>query len=201
MQRDATHLNPAEREFLLHLARRSIVEFAASGRTPELDASQIPPAVRSPRGCFVTLTTRGELRGCIGNILPREPLYRAVMNNACGAAFRDTRFEPVSPAEIPGLEIEISVLTEPQPVEAASPEELLRTLRPGVDGVVLRTGGRTATFLPQVWEKIPGAENFMDALAGKAMLPASAWREPGAVILVYQVEAFEEPKAGHGLSA
>ena len=189
-------LTVAEREPLLGLAREAIVEFVLSGTQPNVDESKLTPALREPRSCFVTLTRHGELRGCIGNIQPREPLFRAVMNNACGAAFRDARFSPVKGSEIPDLEIEISVLTEPTPLIFASPQELLHQLRPGVDGVVLKAEGQTATFLPQVWEKIPDAATFMDELAQKAMLPKSAWRSPDAVVLTYQVESFEDARPG-----
>jgi AmmeMemoRadiSam system protein A len=135
----------------------------------------------------------GELRGCVGNLLPREPLYLAVMHNACGAAFRDNRFAPVGAEEIQDLHIEISILGEPVKMTFRSPEDLLGQLRPGVDGVILKVRGRTATFLPQVWEKVSGPVEFMEALAHKAMLPGSAWRDPAAVVLTYPVEHFEEP--------
>ena len=196
MPSHANNLTPEERTLLLKLARLAICEQASSGRQVKVDEASLPPALRAPKACFVTLTRHGELRGCIGNLQPREPLFRAVMNNACGAAFRDTRFEPVRPDEIPGLEIEISVLTEPVPLAGGTPEDRLRQLRPGVDGVVLRAEGRTATFLPQVWEKIPDAHRFMEALANKAMLPPSVWRDPDAAVLAYQVESFEEAQAG-----
>jgi AmmeMemoRadiSam system protein A len=118
------------------------------------------------------------------------------MNNACGAAFRDSRFPPVEDEEMPELQIEVSVLTLPTPLDVSSPQELLHKLRPHVDGVVLKLEGRTATFLPQVWEMVPDAARFMDELARKARLPVSAWRQPDAVVLTYQVESFEEAQPG-----
>ena len=192
MHSDTKTLTKAERELLLHLARAAIRNFLAGGASPALDEAILSPALRAPSGCFVTLHKQGELRGCIGILEPREPLFRAVLNNATGAAFRDTRFSPVDCDELPALEIEISVLTRPREITFDSPSELLRQLRPGVDGVVLKMEGRTATFLPQVWGKLPDAANFMDALAHKAMLPASAWRDSEAVVQTYQVESFSE---------
>lgn len=94
------------------------------------------------------------------------------------------------------MEIEVSVLTLPTPLGFGSPQELLHKLRPHVDGVVLKLEGRTATFLPQVWEKVPDAAGFMDELAHKALLPKSAWRQPDAVVLTYQVESFEDARPG-----
>ena len=196
MNTTATKLTVTERKCLLALARQALLEFVRSGTQPRVAESDLTPALREPGSCFVTLTRHGELRGCIGNLPPREPLFRAVMNNACGAAFRDSRFAPVAGKEIPELEIEISVLTEPTPLAFASPQELLRQLRPEVDGVVLKSEGRTATFLPQVWEKIPDAARFMDELARKALLPTSAWRGPEAVVLTYQVECFADARPG-----
>jgi len=191
-------MNPAftesERTFLLKLARAAIQEHFSSGRTPVPEESAVAPALRVAAGCFVTLTRDGKLRGCIGNISPREPLFQVVMKNACGAAFRDTRFAPVGLAELAALAIEISVLSGTERLSFDSPEELLQRLRPGVDGVVLKMEGRTATFLPQVWEKYPDAVRFLDALAHKAMLPAAAWRDPGMVVLTYQVESFAKPQ-------
>jgi AmmeMemoRadiSam system protein A len=180
-----------ERDFLLQLALRAIVERAESGTTAAVDDSELTPALRSAKGCFVTLTQRGELRGCIGNLTPEHPLFLAVIQNACGAAFRDVRFEPVTREEARDLKIGISVLTEPATLAFSSPGDLLRKLRPGVDGVVLNVGGRTATYLPKVWEKIPDPENFMESLTGKARLPISAWQATEAVVLTYQVESFE----------
>lgn len=196
MTNPAAMLAVADRRCLLELARQALLEFVRSGGQPHPDESSLTPALREPRSCFVTLTRHGELRGCIGNIQPREPLFRAVITNAAGAAFRDSRFSPVEGSEIPGLEIEISVLSEPTPLTFASPQELLHQLRPGVDGVVLKAEGKTATFLPQVWEKIPDAASFMDELARKALLPASVWREPETVMLTYQVESFEDAPSG-----
>jgi AmmeMemoRadiSam system protein A len=98
----------------------------------------------------------------------------------------------VTPREVSQLEIEISVLTEPQPLFFSSPEDLLRRLRPGVDGVVLQLGGRGATYLPQVWEQIPDREDFLNNLAEKAGCAPSAWREPGTSVLIYHVESFKE---------
>jgi AmmeMemoRadiSam system protein A len=112
--------------------------------------------------------------------------------NAARSATRDYRFSPVAESELEGLQIEVSVLTEPVRLEAASPSELLSRLRPGVDGVVLTVEGRTSTFLPQVWEELPDKEQFMRHLSRKAGCDADVWRMPGARVSVYAVEHFEE---------
>ncbi len=183
-----------ERKFLLELARKTIREVVTSGNMPEIDESGLSSSssMTEPKGCFVTLKKSGELRGCIGHIFPREPLYRAVMDNARNAALEDPRFHPVEPQELALLEIEVSVLTVPQPLDFESPDDLLNKLRPEVDGVVLQIGRRQATYLPQVWEQLPDKESFLAHLSAKARLPASAWKQPGTAILTYQVEAFKE---------
>jgi AmmeMemoRadiSam system protein A len=188
----AQQFTAADRRFLLGLARRTVREVTATDQLPELPAATLAPRFTAAKGCFVTLTKHRDLRGCIGYILPQGPLYQAVIENARNAALRDPRFPPVTPREVDQLEIEISVLTEPLPLFFSSPEDLLRKLHPGVDGVVLRIGGRSATYLPQVWEQIPAKVDFLNNLAEKAGCPPSAWRQPGASVLIYHVESFKE---------
>ncbi|MCX6935295.1 MAG: AmmeMemoRadiSam system protein B [Verrucomicrobia bacterium] len=183
----------ADRRYLLGLARKSVLEAAASGQVPEVSADKLAPKFTAAKGCFVTLTTHGVLRGCIGYILPHGPLYRAVVENARNAAIRDPRFPAVKPGEVDQINIEISVLTEPLPLSFSSPEDLLNKLRPGVDGVVLQIGSREATYLPQVWEQIPGKVDFLNNLAEKAGCEPSAWRQSGTAVFIYHVESFKEP--------
>jgi AmmeMemoRadiSam system protein A len=120
------------------------------------------------------------------------PLYQAIIDNARNAAIRDPRFLPVSAREVAELEIEISVLTVPQPLAFNSPEDLLRQLRPQKDGVVLNIRGRVATYLPQVWEQLPDKVEFLDTLAEKAGCASGDWRKPGVTVSIYQVESFTE---------
>jgi AmmeMemoRadiSam system protein B/AmmeMemoRadiSam system protein A len=190
----AAHFSEPERKQLLELARATLKEVVANGRLPEVHTNGYPASFFESKGCFVTLTKRGELRGCIGHIVPMEPLYRAVMDNARSAAIHDTRFTPVKPAELAEIEIEVSVLTRPQPLAFASPDDLLAKLRPHVDGVILSMEGRSATFLPQVWEQIPEKSEFLGHLARKAGCEASAWRKAGTTVSTYQVEAYKESR-------
>jgi MEMO1 family protein len=181
-----------DRRFLLDLARGTVRAAAAGGDLPAVPSDRLAPKFTAPAGCFVTLTRHGQLRGCIGYLAAQGPLYRAVVENARNAALRDPRFAPVTPREVDQLEIEISVLTEPQPLFFSSPADLLRRLRPGVDGVVLQIGRRGATYLPQVWEQIPDREEFLDSLARKAGCAPSDWRGADTSVFTYQVEAFKE---------
>ena len=135
---------------------------------------------------------RGDLRGCIGALEAYQPLAEDVREHAVAAALNDYRFPPVQVAELNGISLEVSRLTAPVPLEYTSPEDLVAKLRPGVDGVILRDGGRRATFLPQVWEKLPDAENFLANLCHKMGASPDLWRRKHLEVLTYQVEEFHE---------
>lgn len=182
----------AERAFLLELAGRTIGDVVLNHTLPRPDSARIPEELKHKRACFVTLRMDGKLRGCIGNMLPEEPLYKAVIHNANRAATRDSRFQPVTSDEVGKLHIEISVLSVPAPLEFDTPEDLLEKLRPGIDGVVLRLGLNHSTFLPQVWESLSDKREFLSRLCEKARLSPTDWRNPQLKIETYQVEAFEE---------
>ncbi len=181
-----------ERGQLLGLARRSLSEVITNARLPEVKTNAFPQKFAEIKGCFVTLTENGRLRGCIGHILPQEELYKAVMDNTLNAAERDPRFNPVQPDELNHIQIEISVLTVPERLPFSSPADLLAKLEPHRDGVVLKVDGRTATYLPQVWEQISDKVQFLDALTEKAGAAPGDWRAPDTQVYVYRVESFKE---------
>lgn len=169
---------------------------AIQGRPmPEPPPDALTETLSKDAASFVTLMLHKQLRGCVGNLVPRDPLYRSVMNNAVGAALRDTRFEPVREEECPQLEVHISLLSALVPLQFGSIPELLNQLTPDLDGVVVRHAGRTSTYLPQVWKSFPNKEEFLQSLCRKAGLSPTAWREPGAELLVYRVFGFGEPTA------
>jgi AmmeMemoRadiSam system protein A len=180
-----------ERKFLLDLARTTLTQVATNGPLPGINAKDVPPKLARSRGCFVTLREQGQLRGCVGQLLPQEPLYLAVEDNAQNAAMRDRRFLPVRAGEVDKIKIEISVLSEPQPLRFRSPEELVGQLKPD-EGVVLKIGSHSATYLPQVWEQLPGKIEFLNQLSKKAGCEPSAWRDKAAKVAIYHVQAFEE---------
>jgi uncharacterized protein len=185
-------LSQEEKSILLKLARQSIELAVNQSPLPDLKLEQYSPRLREKGASFVTLTEGGELRGCIGALEPYQPLVQDVCEHAAGAALEDYRFFPVTTDEVPGLEIEISCLTPSQRLSYTEPEELIQRLRPGIDGVVLRDGMRRATFLPQVWEKIPEPEAFLSQLCQKMGAPASLWRRKLLEVFTYQVEEFCE---------
>ncbi len=184
--------NQADQRTLLALARRA-VERAAHGQPLAADVpASLSAWLRSPLASFVTLTSGGALRGCIGGLYATDPLVEDVQLHAYAAAREDPRFPPVRPEELAALQIEVSVLSAPQPLAYQDPDDLLRRLRPGVDGVIVQSGWKRATFLPQVWEKVPAPEVFLELLCEKAALAPDAWRTGRIEILTYQVEQFEE---------
>jgi AmmeMemoRadiSam system protein A len=187
-------LTRVEKVMLLRLARQGLQAAVRGEAAPPLAAAARTPALERPGCSFVTLTEDGQLRGCIGGLQADEPLWRDVQRHAGQAALSDYRFIPVQPAELPQIEIEVSVLSAPAPLDYAAPDELLRQLRPHVDGVVLRQGLSRATFLPQVWESVPEPEQFLAMLCEKLGLPPDAWRRQHLAVETYQVEEFREPE-------
>jgi AmmeMemoRadiSam system protein A len=185
-------LSQEDRTFLLNLARQSIREALDRQTLSPLDYSQLSPQLKESGATFVTLTCGGELRGCVGALEAYQPLVDDVREHALAAAFNDYRFPPLTTAEFPGIKIEISRLTKPQPLRYDKPEELLKLLKVNNDGVILQFGSRRSTFLPQVWEKIPDPVIFLNHLCEKMGVDPHFWRYKKLQVYTYQVEMFEE---------
>jgi AmmeMemoRadiSam system protein A len=156
---------------LVAIARSSIARAAP----PDSAMAWNEEWLRLRAASFATLRLAGELRGCIGTIDARRPLGDDVAHNAFAAAYRDSRFAPVAPGELPRLEIEVSVLSAREPLAVATEDDALASLRPGIDGVYLEYRGLSATFLPQVWEGLPDPRDFLGELRRKAGLPLRFW--------------------------
>jgi AmmeMemoRadiSam system protein A len=186
------NLSREERLILLKLARQAVEAAAANKPLPRVELEKLPPRLRENSACFVTLHKHGELRGCTGILVAQAPLATEVVRTAEQTALHDPRFYPVRPEEVPLLDIEISILTPPQPLHVSNPNDLPKLIRPGIDGVTLTKGPYRATFLPQVWDHIPDPVHFLDMLCQKMGLYPQAWRLPGMQVEVYQVEEFSE---------
>ncbi|MFZ2096020.1 MAG: AmmeMemoRadiSam system protein A [Anaerolineales bacterium] len=186
------HLTDNDRSFLLSLARQSIDNYLNNTALPLVEFGILSPILKEQGASFVTLTYRGYLRGCVGALDAYQSLAEDVREHAIAAAFQDYRFPPVQAKEMKDIEIEISYLTQPTPLSYENPNELLEKLRPNIDGVVIQDGMRRATFLPQVWEKIPDPAEFLDQLCMKMGAPADLWRKKKLEIKTYQVEEFHE---------
>jgi len=185
-------LSTEERSILLRLARKALESGVRHQPLEALDLDSLPERLRQPGATFVTLTEREMLRGCVGALEAYQPLAEDVREHAITAALEDYRFPPVSPEELAWIKIEISRLTAPVPLEYELPEDLPKMLRPGVDGVVLRDRLRRATFLPQVWEKLPDPREFLGHLCMKMGVDANHWRYHKLQVYTYQVEEFHE---------
>jgi AmmeMemoRadiSam system protein A len=181
-----------ERAVLLRLAHESILS-ALEHREIPLDpptahlsghlAGHLSEHLSEPRGAFTSLYLRGELRGCVGYVLPISPVYRAVADTARAAAFEDTRFHPVTLPEARDLQIELSILSPPRPISAEAVEV-------GRHGLLISMAGRRGLLLPQVptehhWDRT----TFLEQTCRKAGLPLDAWQN-GATIEAFTAEVF-----------
>jgi AmmeMemoRadiSam system protein A len=180
--------NPDLGRTLLAIARGAIGAELGLGA----DVAESHEALRRPAATFVTLTQRGELRGCIGTLEAHRSLREDVAHNALAAAFRDPRFAPLAARELTITRVEVSVLSAPAPLPVADEADLLARLVPGVDGIVLSWRRKRATFLPQVWETLPEPGDFIAQLKRKAGLDARFWADDLRVER-YTVAKFKEP--------
>jgi AmmeMemoRadiSam system protein A len=185
-------ISPTERQTLLKTARQAIEKTLLGEKLPPLKLEEFPPELSEPGACFVTLTIAGQLRGCVGSIEATRALIQDVRDRAVGAAFGDPRFPSLTTSELENTVIEISALTKPKPLIYDTPEDLARKLRVGIDGVILKGQFRRATFLPQVWEKLPDPDLFLSRLCQKMGLAPDAWRHDKLEVEIYQVEKFTE---------
>ena len=185
-------LTGEEGKHLVETARKTIQKALFHPKDTSDQDSLSSPKFQERRGTFVTLTLNGALRGCIGHIIPQEPLIEGVRVNAMNAAFRDPRFRPLSQSEFEKIKVEVSILTEPRPLPYSDANDLLSKLRPGTDGLIIRKGYHQATFLPQVWEQLPSKKDFLTHLCLKAGLAGDAWAHDKLEVHTYQVQAFEE---------
>ena len=179
-------VSPRNQEILLETVRQTLCA-GVEGRRYEPPRPE-DPALLAPAALFVTLHAQGRLRGCIGTLEARLPLYLAAAEFARAAGFDDPRFRPLDESELAGLDIEISVLSPLR--RAASPDEI----EPGKHGVVVSRGRRSGVFLPQVWEQLPRKEDFLAYLCSeKAGLPPDAWKAPDTALSLFTVFAFHAP--------
>lgn len=179
-------LNKEQRKKLLGLARNSIKAYLETGKKPEVKETDL--VLNKELGAFVTLHEHGELRGCVGSLIGREPLYLTIRDMAIEAAVGDPRFMPVKPEELKDIEMEISVLS---PMERITDVGVIEM---GKHGVLVKRGFRSGVYLPQVatetgWPK----EEFLSSLcAHKAGLSPDAWKDKDTEIYIFTAEVFSE---------
>jgi AmmeMemoRadiSam system protein B/AmmeMemoRadiSam system protein A len=192
---EPTGLSAATSAVAWHLAHDAIDAHlhGRPRRTPP--AGTVPDVLTAPGASFVTLRRHGELLGCIGSLSATRPLADDIVANAIAAATRDPRFSPVTREQWADADLEVSVLTSPEPLDVASWDELLAALRPGTDGLIIDAGRHRATFLPAVWEQLPDPVTFCEHLWHKAGLRPGAW--PSSLqVQRYQAIEISNPGAG-----
>ena len=174
---------------LLQLAAGSISHGLSGGKPVLVDKTAFATELAAEGACFVTLKQGGRLRGCVGSPRAHRPLIDDVAANAFAAAFADSRFPRLRPAERQGLSLSVTVLSPPEPLVFANEVTLCARLRPHVDGLIIECDGRSAVFLPQVWEVLPAPGLFLEQLKAKAGLDIrdrffelKAWRFVAACV-------------------
>ncbi len=184
-------MTTAERQTALRLARETIRCHLGSETLPAVPTEGV---FGQNGAAFVTLHTKTDhnLRGCIGTIIAYRPLGEDIAAHAIDAAVGDPRFHAMTADELADVEIEISVLSEPRELTYEGVDELLDALRPGIDGVVIKYDGYSATFLPTVWEQLPDKELFLAHLCQKAGLPHDLYTTGKLTVYLYQSEVFSE---------
>ncbi len=178
----------ANRQSMLQVARDAIMQTLIGNKDIKINLKLFPPQLLEMKGTFVTLSIDGKLRGCIGSLSPQRPLILDVIHNAQAAAFQDPRFAALTLNEFQNVEIHISILTAARNMQVSSKEELLTQLRPGSDGIILKEEGKSATYLPSVWEKIPKAQDFIYELRRKAGLDPEGWDESTQIFRYETIE-------------
>ena len=189
-------LTEQQGQALICLARSVISSRLGLAQDSFCDAAVLAePALQQHRGVFVTLTIGGQLRGCIGSLVATCSIVDGVRENAVNAAFVDPRFPSLTVDEFATVEIEISILSEPQALEYSDGDDLVGKLRPNIDGVIISKGSGRATFLPQVWVQLPDPESFLNHLCQKALLPMASWQDGSLAVQTYTVQYFHESRS------
>jgi uncharacterized protein len=177
---------------LLKLARQTLENCFNSEKETNVKSFENNKKFTEKKGTFVTLTQNKNLRGCIGHIIPLQELYKDVIDNAVAAGFEDPRFPHLEAGELDSVKIEISVLDMPKKLEFKDSDDLIKKLEKTKPGVILKYHSNKATFLPQVWDEIKDANEFLTHLCAKAGLPPNIWQHKKVTIETYDVLKFSE---------
>ncbi len=187
-------LTSSEKSQLLEIAKKSVESAVKDRKVYDLPAN-LPATLRRDRGAFVTLKQKGNLRGCIGYTVARQPLAETVRDVAAFAALRDPRFRPVAASELPQLTYEISVLS---PLRRVADTNQIKV---GEHGLMIVKGNTRGLLLPQVapeqhWDR----NTFLDETAMKAGLPATAWHDKDADVFMFTAVVFGESEVSRGIT-
>lgn len=160
---------------LIEIAQTALEQAAKLQKEYRPSRKDFPEILFNKGAAFVTLTKNGELRGCIGSLMPRQAIALDIAANTFAAAMEDSRFSPVTADELPSVDISVSLLSSYEPINYADEADLLSQLQPGVDGLVIRDGDRQGLFLPSVWKQLPDSKEFLNNLKIKAGLSPAYW--------------------------
>ncbi len=185
-------LTDKEKKQLLKLSREALEYIFKTGEEIDLSELKMPDKLKEEKATFVTLTKNGQLRGCIGKLLPKKELYKDIIENTYSAAFADYRFQQLRKEELDQIKIEISILTKPELLKYKDHEDLIKKLNETKPGVILEHELSSATYLPQVWDEIKDIKSFLSSLCAKAGLPDDMWKYPNIKIYTYYVIKFRE---------
>ena len=178
-----------EKQLLLQIARSALTLAVSAGAAnkPPFRECVFEEILRQPAGAFVTLHRRGRLRGCVGQLPGRDALAEVVAHCARSAALHDSRFDPVTSAELSEIDIEVSVLSALQDVT-------LEAIEAGKHGLVVSQGRQRGVLLPQVVSQFNwGAQRFLEETCVKAGLERDAWKDPATRVQAFTAEVFSEP--------
>jgi AmmeMemoRadiSam system protein A len=181
-----------EGKTLLNIARTKISQQLSLNKNDIKKKTSKNNVFYEKRGIFVTLYKNDGLRGCIGTLEPSECIIDGIKNNAVNAAFQDPRFPQLKPDEFNEINIEISILTKPEKLDYTDYNDLLSKLKPHIHGVIIQKNNHKATFLPQVWDQLPKADDFLSHLCQKAGLASDEWKTGNLEVMIYQVQYFKE---------
>jgi len=170
-------LTEDEQQTCLLVARNSILHGLEYGSALDVETKNYTENLTQHLASFVTLHLQGQLRGCIGALEASQPLINDIAEHAYAAAFKDPRFPALSQNEFNNITLDISVLGKPEPIVFKNEQDLLKKIRPGVDGLILEHGYNRGTFLPSVWEQLPSVNDFFQHLKIKSGLPENWWQD------------------------
>ena len=172
---ESPRFSDEERGLMLSAAIDSIEHGLHRGTAFPVRPKNFPSVLQSDGASFVTIQVDGNLRGCIGTLNAYRSLIIDIVENAFSASRNDTRFPPICFEDLPMMDVHLSILSEPEPMDVLDEEDFIRQLRPGIDGAILQTGSKRGTFLPSVWEHCSDAHDFVRALKRKAGIAADDW--------------------------
>lgn len=191
-------MNKKNKKYLLQLARRTIQKYLENKEILNIEAEDLDPSLKDKKGVFVTLWKKENknlrnLRGCIGNLESKKPIYQNVIDNSIASALFDPRFPPVSSNELNDIKIEISILSKLKKIpDFNNYQKMTEYLENNKPGLFIKKGSCQATFLPQVWNELPDAESFLSHLCQKAGLESEEWKKMNLEMYQYTVEIFNE---------